>query len=82
MQISVFIGLMLSAFILSGTGDMLGRKPMAVVGAVGVTISGILSGLAGKYWHLAVLRGLVGVFMGVAFAPCVAYTGKYPVVFI
>ena len=52
---------------------------MAVVGAVGVTISGILSGLAGKYWHLAVLRGLVGVFMGVGYAPCVAYTGEYTV---
>ena len=66
----------LASIIFSGAGDRFGRKPVALAGAIGVTIAGLLCGLATKYWHLAVLRGLVGVFMGIGMGPAIALTGK------
>ena len=76
LQINVFIGLGLASLLFSGAGDRFGRKPVALAGAIGVTIAGLLCGLSTKYWHLAVLRGLVGVFMGIGMGPAIALTGK------
>ena len=68
---------MLTSLISSGAGDRHGRKPIALTGAIGVAIAGVLSGLATQYWHLALLRGLLGGFMGIGIGPCVALTGKH-----
>ncbi|XP_063679061.1 putative transporter SVOPL [Bolinopsis microptera] len=76
LQINVFIGLALASLLFSGAGDKFGRKPVALAGAIGVTIAGLLCGLATKYWHLAVLRGLVGVFMGIGMGPSIALTAE------
>ncbi|XP_063679060.1 putative transporter svop-1 [Bolinopsis microptera] len=76
LQITVFIGMALASLLFSGAGDKFGRKPVALAGAIGVTIAGLLCGLATKYWHLAVLRGLVGVFIGVSIGPGLALTAE------
>ena len=73
----VLIGMGLASLVLSGAGDTYGRKPIALTAAIGVTISGLLSGLATKYWQLALLRGLLGAFIGVGTGPCCAITGEY-----
>ena len=73
----VLIGMGLASLVLSGAGDTHGRKPIALAAAIGVTISGLLSGLATQYWHMALLRGLLGAFIGVGMGPCVAMTGEY-----
>ena len=72
---NVFVGMMLASIFLSGAGDKFGRKPVGLVAAIGVTSVGLLCGLVTSFWQLAVLRGLVGVFMGIGIPPCVALTG-------
>ena len=72
----MLLGLALASLLFSGAGDRFGRKPVALAGAVGVTIAGLSSALATQFWQLAALRGLVGVFMGIGIGPCVAITGK------
>ena len=76
LQITVFLGLIVAAILFSGAGDKFGRKPTALAGAIGVTVAGILCGFTTKFWQLVLLRGLVGVFMGIALPPSVAFTGK------
>ena len=58
----MLLGLALASLLFSGAGDRFGRKPVALAGAVGVTIAGLSSALATQFWQLAALRGLVGVF--------------------
>ena len=72
----MFVGMMLASILFSGAGDKFGRKPVSLIAAIGVTSAGLLCGFVTSFWQLAVLRGLVGVFMGIGMAPCVALTGK------
>ena len=72
----MLLGLALALLLFSGAGDRFSRKPVALAGAVGVTIAGLSSALATQFWQLAALRGLVGVFMGIGIGPCVAITCK------
>ena len=74
-QVTVFFGLTLASLLFSGSGDKWGRKPVALTGAAGVTVSFLLCGFVKCYWELVVLQGLVGVFLGVAMGPSVALTG-------
>ena len=69
----------LASIIFSGAGDRFGRKPVALAGAIGATLAGLLCGFATKYWHLAVLLGLLGVFIGISIGPSLAFTGMLSV---
>ena len=76
LQMNVIIGMALATLLSSRLGDKFGRKPICIVSSVGITVAGISCGFANTYWELFLLRMLVGIFMGLGYAPAVALSGE------
>ena len=57
------IAMTCSTGLTSPFGDMYGRRPMTLIGAVGVTITGVLCAFTKHYWQMPVLRLVMGVFL-------------------
>ena len=64
LQMGANFGMMCSSGVTSPLGDKYGRRPMALIGSVGVTITGILCAFTKEYWQFLVLRLSMGVFLG------------------
>ena len=56
-------------------GDKFGRRPMALIGAVGTTIFGTASGFTTSFYQLFILVGVMGVFNGLASPSAAALAG-------
>ena len=78
LQMSANIGMMCSSGVTSPLGDRYGRRPMALIGAVGVTITGILCAFTKEYWQFLVLRLSMGVFFGLGITPATVLSGEIP----
>ena len=57
-------------------GDRFGRKPIAVISAIGITASGVLCAFAKKYWEFLALRIVIGFFLGMGTGPVIALSGE------
>ena len=67
-----------SSGLTSPLGDRYGRRPMALIGAVGVTITGVLCAFTKHYWQMLVLRLMMGVFFGLGIPPANVLSGEIP----
>ena len=61
LQMSTNFSMMCSCGLTSPHGDKFGQRPMEFIGAVGVTITGILCACTRAYWQFSVLRLVMGV---------------------
>ena len=78
LQISTMFAMICFSGLTSPLGDKFGRRPMALIGAVGVTITGILCAFTKAYWQLLVLRLVMGVFFGLGTPPALVFSGEIP----
>ena len=78
LNMSTYIAHALSAALSAPLGDRFGRRPIALVGAVGMTIFGVLCGFVNAYWQLLLFRVLIGVFFGIGNAPTMILSGEIP----
>ena len=69
------VGLMISSFASSTMGDKFGRRPMALMGAIGTTVAGIASGFATSFWQLVLLRVILGISIGIGMPSAAALSG-------
>ena len=78
LQMSANFGMMCSSGVTSPLGDKYGRRPMALIGSVGVTITGILCAFTKEYWQFLVLRLSMGVFLGLGIPAANVLSGEIP----
>ena len=78
LQMSTNFTMMCFYGLTSPLGDKFGRRPMALIGAVGVTITGILCAFTKAYWQFLVLRLVMGVFFGLGTPPAIVLSGEIP----
>ena len=76
LQMSNNIAMSFSTGLTSPLGDRYGRRPMALIGAVGVTITGVLCAFTKNYWQMLVLRLVMGVFFGLGIPPANVFSGE------
>ena len=69
------VGFLISSLASSNMGDKFGRRPMALIGAVGTTIFGTASGFTTSFYQLFILVGVMGVFNGLASPSAAALAG-------
>ena len=69
------VGMMMSSLFSSNMGDKYGRRPMALISTVGTSVVGLASGFTTNFWQLLLLRGILGVFIGVATPSAAALAG-------
>ena len=62
--IGVFVGAMCGTLVLGRLGDLIGRKPMFIVSATIISVSGLLTALSQAYWMMLLFRFGVGVGLG------------------
>ena len=78
LQMSTNFSMMCFYGLTSPLGDKFGRRPMALIGAVGVTITGILCAFTKAYWQFVVLRLVMGFFFGLGTPPALVLSGEIP----
>ena len=78
LQMSTNFSMMCFYGLTSPLGDKFGRRPMALIGAVGVTITGILCAFTKAYWQFVVLRLVMGCFFGLGTPPALVLSGEIP----
>ena len=55
---------MCGTLVLGRLGDLIGRKPMFIVSATIISVSGLLTALSQAYWMMLLFRFGVGVGLG------------------
>ena len=78
LQMSTNFSMMCFSGLTSSLGDKFGRRPMALIGAIGATITGILCAFTKAYLQFLVLRLVMGVFFGLGTPPAVVLSGEIP----
>jgi len=66
---AVFLGMLVGGLFIGTLGDLLGRRPMLLVGLACNSIAGILSSLAPNVYILSLLRCIAGVGIGATVPP-------------
>ena len=61
---SVFVGAMLGTVVLGRMGDSIGRKPMFVISATIIAVSGLVTALSQTFWMMLIFRFGLGVGLG------------------
>ena len=78
LQISTNFAMIFSTGLTSPLGDKFGRRPVALIGAIGVTITGVLCAFTQAYWQFLTLRLVMGLFFGIGTPPAVVLSGEIP----
>ena len=78
LQMSTHFAMMCSSLLTSPFGDKFGRRPVALIGAIGVTITGVLCAFIQAYWQFLTLRLVMGLFFGMGTPPAVVLSGEIP----
>ena len=78
LQISTTLASVCSSLLTSTLGDRFGRRPLALIGAIGVIITGVLCAFTQAYWQFLTLRLVMGLFFGMGTPPAVVLSGEIP----
>ena len=61
---SVFVGAMIGTMVLGRLGDVIGRKPMFLLSATIIAVSGLVTALSQTYWMMLLFRFSLGIGLG------------------
>lgn len=78
LQMSTNFAMMCSSGLTSPLGDKFGRRPVALIGAIGATVTGVLCAFTQAYWQFLTLRLVMGLFFGMGTPPAVVLSGEIP----
>ena len=76
LQMISIIAFICSAGLTSPFGDRYGRRPMALIGVVGATITAVLCAFTKNYWQMLVLRLVMGAFFGLGIPSANVFSGE------
>ena len=76
LQMSAAFAMMISSVLTSPFGDRYGRKPVALVSAIGVTTAAFLSCFTQNFWQFLALRIVIGSLFGMGVIPALLLSGE------